>query len=112
MDDEGYLTIVDRKKDMLKFRGYTVSPNAVEDCLLQHPAVKEAIVVGRLDERDGDVPTAFVVLAGEIDDEALIDHCREKLARYEVPREIRRVQEIPRNHVGKPLRRVLRNRLR
>ena len=112
MDQDGYLTIVDRKKDMLKFRGYTVSPNAVEERLLQHPAVKEAVVVGRQDERDGDVPTAFVVLKGEVDDRTLIEHCRGKLAHYEVPREIRRVKEIPKNQVGKPLRRVLRERIR
>jgi acyl-coenzyme A synthetase/AMP-(fatty) acid ligase len=70
------------------------------------------VVVGRQDERDGDVPTAFVVLKEEVDDRTLIEHCREKLAHYEVPREIRRVKEIPRNQVGKPLRRVLRERLR
>lgn len=109
MDDEGYLTIVDRKKDMLKFRGYTVSPNAIEECLLRHPAVREAVVVGRADEREGEVPVAFVVLAGEASDEALAAHCRSHLARYEVPPTFERVAEIPKNRLGKPLRRVLRD---
>jgi acyl-CoA synthetase (AMP-forming)/AMP-acid ligase II len=111
MDAEGYLTIVDRLKDMLKFRGYTVSPNAVEERLLSHPAVKEAVVVGRRDERDGEVPVAFVVLAGEATVEDLLAHCRGGLAPYETPREVRFVDAIPRNAVGKPLRRELRDRL-
>lgn len=108
MDAEGYLTIVDRLKDMLKFRGYTVSPGAVEECLLRHPAVREAVVVGRPDARDGEVPVAFVVLAAPVADDALLDHCRRHLAPYEVPRAVVRLDAIPKNHVGKPLRRALR----
>jgi long-chain acyl-CoA synthetase len=110
MDAEGYLTIVDRLKDMLKFRGYTVSPNAVEDRLLRHPAVREAVVVGRRDERDGDVPVAFVVRAGTVTAEELVAHCRAGLAPYETPREVVFVDAIPKNAVGKPLRRELRVR--
>ncbi len=112
MDSDGYLTIVDRLKDMLKFRGYTVSPNAVEECLLRHPAVKEAVVVGRPDERDGEVPVAFVVRAAAAAEQELIAHCRAALAPYEVPREVRFVDAIPRNAVGKPLRRELRDGVR
>ena len=111
MDPEGYLTIVDRKKDMMKFRGYTVSPNAVEEHLLAHAGVAEAVVVGRPDDRDGEIPTAFVVRTGTVGEEDLLAHCRNELARYEVPREIFFVDSIPRNEVGKPLRRVLRERL-
>lgn len=109
MDAEGYLTIVDRLKDMLKFRGYTVSPNAVEERLLRHPAVREAVVVGRMDERDGEVPVAFVVPAAAATAEDLLEHCRAGLAPYEVPREVLFVDAIPRNAVGKPLRRELRD---
>jgi long-chain acyl-CoA synthetase len=112
MDAEGYLTIVDRLKDMLKFRGYTVSPNAVEERLLRHPAVREAVVVGRRDERDGDVPVAFVVRAGAVTVDELVAHCRLGLAPYETPREIRFVDAIPKNAVGKPLRRDLREACR
>lgn len=112
MDAEGYLTIVDRLKDMLKFRGYTVSPNAVEERLLRHPAVREAVVVGRPDERDGEVPVAFVVRAGAATASELIEHCRAGLAPYEVPREVAFVDSIPKNTVGKPLRRELRARHR
>jgi len=110
MDAEGYLTVVDRLKDMLKFRGYTVSPNAVEERLLRHPAVREAVVVGRPDEREGDVPVAFVVRAGAATAEELVAHCRAGLAPYEVPREVVFLDAIPRNAVGKPLRRELRGR--
>jgi len=109
MDAEGYLTIVDRLKDMLKFRGYTVSPNAVEERLLRHPAVREAVVVGRMDERDGEVPVAFVVPAAAATAEDLLAHCRAGLAPYEVPREVLFVDAIPRNAVGKPLRKELRD---
>jgi long-chain acyl-CoA synthetase len=111
MDAEGYLSIVDRRKDMLKFRGYTLSPNAIEERLLLHPAVREAAVVGRSDERDGEVPVAFVVRREAVEAEALVAHCREGLAPYEVPREVRFVDEIPKNAVGKPLRRALREGL-
>ncbi len=110
MDAEGYLTIVDRLKDMLKFRGYTVSPNGIEERLLRHPAVREAVVVGRPDEREGDVPVAFVVRAGAATAEELLAHCRLGLAPYEVPREVVFLDAIPKNAVGKPLRRELRGR--
>ncbi|NJN14784.1 MAG: long-chain fatty acid--CoA ligase [Planctomycetes bacterium] len=109
MDEEGYLTIHDRLKDMLKFRGYSVSPNAVEECLLRHPAVKEAVVVGRRDERDGEIPVAYIVERESVADALLEGHCRAALAPYEVPREFRRIAEVPRNHLGKPLRRLLRD---
>jgi len=112
MDDDGYLTIVDRKKDLLKFRGYSVVPNTVEECLLRQPGVREAVVVGRLDERDGDVPVAFLVVDDGVEDAALLAACRASLARYEVPREFIRIDQMPRNLVGKPLRRELRDRLR
>jgi len=109
MDHEGYLTIVDRKKDMLKFRGFTLTPAVIEEALLEHPAVREAVVVGRRDERDGEVPIACVVLEGETEDEALRAFCAERLGRHEVPRGFERVPTIPRNRVGKPLRRSLRD---
>jgi long-chain acyl-CoA synthetase len=111
MDADGYLTIIDRKKDLLKFRGYSIAPNTIEECLLRQPGVREAVVVGRPDERDGDVPVAFVVADASVEDAALLAACRASLARYEVPREFVRIHSIPRNLVGKPLRRELRGRL-
>ncbi len=116
MDEEGYLTIVGRQKDMLKFRGYTVAPNAVEECLLEHDGVREAAVVGRPHQTDGDVPVAFVVASPDSDSDpstakSLRDHCRAALAPHEVPREFVLIDEIPKNAVGKPLRRKLRELL-
>jgi long-chain acyl-CoA synthetase len=115
MDAEGYLSIVDRKKDLLKFRGFSISPNTIEEALLRHPSVREAVVVGRLDERDGEVPTAFVVLKSAADEPSaeatLKAHCEGSLAQYERPRAYYFVNEIPKNHVAKPLRRVLRDQL-
>jgi len=114
MDEEGYLTIAGRRKDMFKFRGWTVTPHRVEECLLRHANVREAAVVGRPDARDGEVPVAFVV-ADAGDDAglaaALQAHCRAALAPHEVPREVRFVDAIPKNAVGKPLHRVLRDEL-
>lgn len=116
MDHEGYLTILDRLKDLLKFRGYSVLPGTIEDCLLKHPAIQQAVVVGRDDERDGERPIACIVLRAEADVrhddpklfDALKQYCSEHLAPYEIPREWRVMNDIPKNHVAKPLRRVLR----
>jgi long-chain acyl-CoA synthetase len=111
MDEEGYLQIVDRLKDLLKFRGWSISPNTIEECLLLHPAVAEAVVVGKQDPVDGDLPVAFVVPRQSVGADELQGHCRERLAAYQVPRMVLFVQDIPKNAVGKPLRRTLRDRL-
>jgi acyl-coenzyme A synthetase/AMP-(fatty) acid ligase len=73
--------------------------------------VKEAVVVGRRDEIDGEIPTAFIVLRAEASADELQAHCRDSLAAYEAPRLFRFVTEIPKNAVGKPLRRLLRDSL-
>ena len=112
MDARGYLAILDRLKDLIKFRGYSISPATIEECLLRHPAVRECIVVGRRCDVDGERPVAFVVGDGASAVEAeLAALCRRELAPYEVPREWRFVTAIPKNHVGKPLRRVVRQSL-
>ncbi len=111
-DAEGYLAIVDRLKDLIKFRGYSVVPAEVERALCEHPAVAEACVVGVPDPRDGEAPLAFVRLrAGAFASDAeLLEHLEPRLARFKQPRAFRFVAEIPKNAVGKPLRRVLRDR--
>ena len=113
-DDAGYLAIVDRLKDLIKFRGYSVVPAEIECALLRHPAVAEACVVGAPDRVDGEVPVAFVRLhAGAAVSEAdLAAHLEPHLARFKQPRAFRFVPEIPKNAVGKPLRRVLRDTAR
>jgi acyl-CoA synthetase (AMP-forming)/AMP-acid ligase II len=109
-DDEGFLHLVDRTSDMIVTGGYNVYPSEVESVLCGHPAVRQAVVVGAPDERWMEAVTAFVVADGvEADD--LLALCRERLAGYKVPKEVRFVDEIPKSPVGKLLRRALRDPL-
>jgi fatty-acyl-CoA synthase len=109
-DDDGYLYIVDRLKDMIVSGGENIAGSEVERVLYEHPAVLEAAVVGRPDERWGEVPVAFVVLrpgraAGA---EELTSHCRNELARFKVPKNVIFLEALPRNPSGKVLKRDLR----
>lgn len=112
LDDDGYLTLVDRLKDMIISGGENIASAEIERVLYEHPAVAEAAAVGRPDERWGEVPVAHVVLAPghDVDGTALITHCAERLAKYKVPREVVFVSELPRNPSGKILKRELRAR--
>lgn len=109
-DAEGYLYLVDRTSDMIVTGGYNVYPREVEDALAAHPAVREAVVVGAPDERWVEAVTAFVVADG-VSEEALIAHCRARLAAYKAPKAVRFVEEIPKSPVGKLLRRAVRDPL-
>ncbi len=113
MDADGYFTIVDRIKDLVIVGGMNVYPREVEEVLLTHPAVADAAVIGVPDERRGEVPYAFVVLAeGKIASVAeLLEHCRANLARYKLPAEIEVRSELPKTMVGKVLRKDLRAEL-
>jgi acyl-CoA synthetase (AMP-forming)/AMP-acid ligase II len=109
-DDDGYLFIVDRLKDMIVSGGENIAGSEIERVLYEHGAVLEAAVVGRPDERWGEVPVAFVALragASATPDE-LVEHCRSQLARFKVPREVVFVDALPRNPSGKVLKRDLR----
>jgi long-chain acyl-CoA synthetase len=110
LDDEGYVQIVDRMKDLIKFRGYSVAPSEVERVLLTHPSIKEACVLGLPDTTDGEVPVAYVVLREGVppDVSDLPSFVEPHLASFKQPRRYHIVHEIPKNHVGKPLKRVLR----
>jgi acyl-CoA synthetase (AMP-forming)/AMP-acid ligase II len=110
-DDEGYLWLVDRKKDLIVSGGENVYPAEVERVLLDHPAVAEAAVIGVPHPRWVETPVAFIVPAGgagEVSEDALIAHCREYLAGYKKPSAIVMVDELPRNAGGKVLKRRLR----
>ena len=100
-DEEGYYRIVGRTKDMVISGGENVYPAEIENVLHEHPAVKEAAVVGVPDERWGEVCLAVVVLVGEATEEALLEHCRSRLARYKVPKGVRFVDSLPRNALDK-----------
>ena len=109
MDDEGYLFLVDRKKDMLKTSGYQVWPREIEEVLASHPAVMEVSVAGMPDDVKGEVPWAWIVArAGhEASEDDLKTHCRERLAPYKVPARVSFRKDLPKTMVGKVLRRAL-----
>ncbi len=109
-DEDGYLFIVDRLKDMIVSGGENIAGSEVERVLYEHDAVLEAAVVGRPDDRWGEVPVAFVVLRPDASatSDGLLEHCRGQLARYKVPKEITFLDALPRNPSGKVLKRELR----
>jgi len=111
-DEEGYILIVDRKKDVIITGGENVSSLEVEKALLAHPAVLEAAVLPVPDEKWGEVPKALVVLkagarAGEIE---LIEHCRTCLAHYKCPRSVEFLESLPKTATGKVLKKDLRKK--
>lgn len=110
MNPEGFVFIVDRKKDMINASGYKVWPREVEDVLAEHPAVREAAVVGVPDEKRGETVKAFVSLkaGSQVTPEELIAHCRERMAAYKYPRQVVLIDELPKTVTGKILRRELR----
>jgi long-chain acyl-CoA synthetase len=109
VDDDGYLYLVDRAKDLIIVSGFNVYPAEVEEVLKRHPAVLEAGVVGVPHPTTGEAVKAFVVLqkGASVDEDALIDHCHDHVARYKCPNKVLIVDELPRNTFGKLLRRSL-----
>jgi acyl-CoA synthetase (AMP-forming)/AMP-acid ligase II len=112
VDDDGYLYIVDRLKDMIVSGGENIASSEVERVLYEHPSVAEAAVVGRPHDRWGEVPVAFVVLRPDPPTTAddLVAHCRARLAKFKVPKAVAFVDALPRNPSGKVLKRELRTR--
>jgi long-chain acyl-CoA synthetase len=109
MDDKGFFTIVDRKKDMIIVSGFNVYPNEVEEVLAMHDGVLEAAAIGVPHEVSGEIVKVFVVKkSDELTEEALIKHCRDNLTNYKVPKLVEFRQELPKTNVGKILRRELR----
>ena len=110
MDEDGYFYIVDRKKDMVIVGGYNVYPREVDEVLLEHPKIMEAVTVGISDDVRGEVLKAYVVpCPGEsLNKSEIVAWCRSKLASYKVPRLVEFREELPKTIVGKVLRRALR----
>lgn len=110
MDDEGYLFIVDRKKDMIIAGGFNIYPRDIDEVLFEHPKIKEACAVGIPDPYRGETVKAFVVpKEGEtLTVEEITAFCREKLAAYKVPKKVEFMDELPKSAIGKVLRRKLR----
>ncbi|MGG1655801.1 long-chain-fatty-acid--CoA ligase [Geobacillus thermopakistaniensis] len=110
IDEEGYVTIVDRKKDLIIAGGYNIYPREIEEVLYEHPAVKEAAAVGVPDPYRGETVKAIIVLKDgmQASEEEILAHCRKNLAAYKVPRIVEFRAELPKTNVGKILRRALR----
>lgn len=109
-DEQGFLYIVDRKKDMILVSGFNVYPNEVEDVVSAHPKVMEAACIGVDDERSGEVVKIFVVKAdASLTEDELLAYCREELTGYKVPKHVAFIDELPKSNVGKILRKDLRS---
>ncbi len=108
LDEDGYLFIHDRVKDMIISGGENIYPAEVENVLMSHPAVADCAVIGVPDDKWGETPKAIVVRAGELGERELIDYCRERLAHFKCPTSVEWVEAIPRNPTGKVLKRELR----
>lgn len=110
MDEEGYFFIVDRKKDLIISGGYNIYPREIDEVLITHPKIKEAVAVGIPHQGRGETVKAYVILEDgeEMSKNEVVAYCREKLAGYKVPRKIEFRDELPKTMVGKILRRALR----
>ena len=110
VDEDGFLYLVDRAKDLIIVSGFNVYPTEVEEAILEHPAVAQAAVVGVEHPHTGEAVRAYAVLRDghALDEDALIDHCRARLARYKCPTKVLIVPQLPVGATGKVLRRELR----
>ncbi len=113
LDEEGYVFIADRLKDMIIMGGEKIYPREIEDLLYAHPAVKEVAAIGVPHPLRGEVPQAYVVLkeAAATSEKELRQYCTEHLSKFKVPHKIEFIQELPRNSVGKVLRRLLKEKI-
>lgn len=107
VDDDGYFHIVDRVKELIKYKGMQVAPAELEAVLLSNPAIADAAVIPRPDEEAGEIPKAFVVLRGEITSDEIMAYVAERVAPHKKVRLVEVVEQIPKSASGKILRRVL-----
>ena len=111
MDEKGQIVIRDRKKQMIKYKGYSVFPKEVEELLGTHPGILEVAVAGLPDPETGEMVKAWVQLKedskGKVDSEQLINWCKDNITHYKCPKLIEIIEEIPKTMVGKVQRRVL-----
>jgi long-chain acyl-CoA synthetase len=112
-DEDGYFYIVDRKKDMLIYKGYNVYPRDLEEVMAKHPAVQQCAVVGRPDPDAGEVPVAFVVLkeGAAATAEELMEYCAKNVSAYKKIREVIFKKQLPVSAAGKVLKKELRREL-
>ena len=109
INEQGFIKLVDRIKDMVLVSGFNVYPNEVEDVLASHPKVLEAGVIGVPDEGSGEVVKAYVVKSDDrLTEQELVDYCKEEMTGYKRPKHYAFVDDLPKSNVGKILRRELR----
>ena len=110
ISSNGFIKIVDRKKDMIISSGYNVYPNEIEDYLGNHPNILEAGIIGIPDKNRGEAIKAFIVADDEkVTSSQVIQYCKEGLTEYKIPKTVIFLQELPKTNVGKILRRKLRD---
>jgi long-chain acyl-CoA synthetase len=111
MDEEGYIKVLGRKRELIKCSGYSVFPAEVEALLYRHPAVQETAVIGVTDPYRGETPKAFIILKpeyeGKISEQEIVDWCRENMATYKRPHRVEFRRELPKSAAGKLLKRIL-----
>ena len=115
MDEEGFLFIVDRKKDLIISKGINIYPREIEEVIDTFPGIQASAVIGVVDEKSGEIPVAYVELEEEVetlDEAGLKKHLREQLANYKLPKHIHVIESLPKNATGKVLKRVLKEQLR
>jgi long-chain acyl-CoA synthetase len=115
MDDEGFLFIVDRKKDLIISKGINVYPREIEEVIDTYEGVGASAVIGIIDEKSGEVPIVYIELSEDsktLDEQGLKKYMREHLANYKIPKQIHIIAELPKNATGKVLKRVLKENLR
>ena len=114
MDDEGFLFIVDRRKDLIISKGINIYPREIEEVIDHYEGVGASAVIGIVDEKSGEVPVVYIELAEDVknfDEKGLKAYMREHLANYKIPKQIHLIDELPKNATGKVLKRVLKERL-
>ena len=115
MDDEGFLFIVDRKKDLIISKGINIYPREIEEIIDAYVDVGASAVIGIVDEKSGEVPIVYIELAEDVevlDEQGLKKHMKEHLANYKIPKQIHVIKELPKNATGKVLKRVLKENLK
>ncbi len=113
VDEDGYITILDRVSDMIIVGGFNVYPQEVETVIKELPGIREAVVIGVENPVSGEVPVAFIIReeGAELEAGTVISHCKEKMAHFKVPRKVQFVTELPLSAVGKVLKRKLREQM-
>jgi fatty-acyl-CoA synthase len=112
MDTDGYIYLIDRKKDMIVSGGMNIYSTEIENCINAHPAIEQSVVVGIPDETWGESVHAEVILkkSASLSAPALIEHCKKRLSRYKAPKSVSFVENLPLSAVGKLLRREVRKK--